>query len=128
MATDIDKYIADFPPEIQAILEKIRSTIRKAAPDAAEAFKYGMPTFTLQGNLVCFAAWKRHIGFYPRATGNKKLDQELGAYAGGKGTIKFPLGRPIPYGLIGRWVKARVKINREKAQARSARRSSRSRR
>lgn len=113
----IDEYIAGFPPEIQEILEKIRMTIRKAAPGAEEAMKYQMPTFTLKGNLVYFAAYKKHIGFYPVPRGHEEFKDELAAYESGKGTAQFPLGKPIPYDLIRRIVKFRVKENLKKAEA-----------
>jgi uncharacterized protein YdhG (YjbR/CyaY superfamily) len=108
---NIDEYIAGFPPNVQEILEKIRMTIRKAAPDAEETIKYQMPTFTLKGNLVHFAAFKKHIGFYPVPTGIEKFKKELAAYEQGKGSVQFPLDQPIPYGLISRIVKFRVKEN-----------------
>ena len=113
----IDEYIAGFPPEIQVILEKVRTTIRKAAPGAEETIKYQMPTFTLKGNLVHFAAFKKHIGFYPVPTGIEKFKKELAVYEGGKGSIRFPLDQPIPYGLISRIVKFRVQENVARAQA-----------
>jgi len=113
----IDEYIAGFSQDVQEILEKIRETIRKAAPDAEEAIKYQMPTFTLKGNLVHFAAFKNHIGFYPVPTGIEQFKDELSVYEGGKGSVRFPLDRPIPYDLISRIVKFRVKENLEKAQA-----------
>ena len=113
----IDEYIAGFPPEIQVILEKVRTTIRKAAPGAEETIKYHMPTFTLQGNLVHFAAFKKHIGFYPVPTGIEKFKKELAVYEGGKGSVRFPLDQPIPYGLISRIVKLRVQENLARAQA-----------
>lgn len=114
----IDEYIAGFPNDVQAILEKIRRTIRKAAPGAEETIKYGMPTFTLEGNLVYFAAFKKHIGFYPPpATRDAKLKKELAAYEGAKGSLKFPLDEPIPLGLISRIVKLRVKGNMASAKA-----------
>lgn len=111
----IDEYIAGFPPDVQAILQKIRLTIRKAAPDAEEAIKYQMPTFTLNGNLVHFAAFKNHIGFYPVPTGIEKFKKELSVYASGKGSVQFPLDQPIPYNLISKIVKFRVKENAAKA-------------
>jgi uncharacterized protein YdhG (YjbR/CyaY superfamily) len=113
----VDEYIAGFPPDVQAILEKIRLTIRKAAPGAEEAIKYQMPTFTLHGNLVHFAAFKKHIGFYPVPTGIEKFKKELAAYEGGKGSVQFPLDQLIPYSLISRIVKFRVKENLAKAAA-----------
>jgi len=115
--TTIDEYIAGFPPDVQAILQKIRVTIRKAAPQAEEAIKYQMPTFTLHGNLVHFAAFKNHIGFYPVPSGIEAFKQELSAYKGAKGSVQFPLDQPIPYGLISKIVKFRVKENLAKADA-----------
>ena len=114
---NIDDYIAGFPNDVQEILEKIRMTIRKAAPDAEETIKYQMPTFTLEGNLVHFAAYKKHIGFYPAPTGIEKFKNELSIYGSAKGTLKFPLDKPIPFGLISKIVKFRVKENLERAEA-----------
>ena len=118
----IDEYIAGFPPDVQAILEKIRMTIREAAPDAEETIKYQMPTFTLQGNLVHFAAFKKHIGFYPVPTGIEAFKDELSVYQGGKGSVQFPMDKPIPFDLIGRIVKFRVKENLERAAAKGKKR------
>jgi uncharacterized protein YdhG (YjbR/CyaY superfamily) len=115
--TTIDEYIAGFPPDVQAILQKIRTAIRKAAPGAEEAIKYQMPTFILHGNLVHFAAFKNHIGFYPVPTGIEAFKKELSVYPSGKGSVQFPLDKPIPYGLIGKIVKFRVKENLAKAAA-----------
>ncbi len=114
----IDEYVAGFPQDVQAILEKIRTTIRKAAPGAEETIKYGMPTFTLKGNLVYFAAFKKHIGFYPPTSAKSaKFKKELSVYEGAKGSLKFPLDKPIPFDLISRIVKLRVKENLERAEA-----------
>jgi len=113
---DIDEYIAGFPNDVQEILEKIRRTIKKAAPDAKEAIKYQIPTFTMKGNLVHFAAYKNHIGFYPAPTGIEKFKNELSIYGSGKGTLKFPLHRPIPFDLISKIVKFRVKEQIERAE------------
>ena len=113
--TTIDEYIATFPADVQAILQKVRAAIRKSAPGAEEAIKYRMPTFVLKGNLVHFAAFKNHIGFYPAPAGIEEFKAELAAYPGAKGSIQFPLDRPIPYNLIGRIVKFRVKQNLEAA-------------
>jgi uncharacterized protein YdhG (YjbR/CyaY superfamily) len=113
----IDEYIAGFPPEVQEILQKIRLTIRQAAPDAEEAIKYQMPTFTLSGNLVHFAAFKNHIGFYPVPSGIEKFKKELAPYQQGKGSVQFPLDQPIPYGLISKIVKFRVKENAARVAA-----------
>jgi uncharacterized protein YdhG (YjbR/CyaY superfamily) len=119
---NIDEYIAGFPRDIQEILEKIRSTIKKAAPDAEEKISYRMPTFTLKGNLVHFAAFKKHIGFYPTPTGTEKFQKELSAYKGAKGSVRFPLDKPIPYALISKIVKFRVKENLERAKAKGKKR------
>jgi uncharacterized protein YdhG (YjbR/CyaY superfamily) len=116
---NIDEYIAGFTPEIQEILEKIRTTVRTAAPDAEETISYQMPTFRLKGNLVHFAAFKNHIGFYPTPTGTEEFKKELSVYEGGKGSIRFPLDKPIPYDLISQIVKFRVKENMERAEAKA---------
>jgi uncharacterized protein YdhG (YjbR/CyaY superfamily) len=113
----IDEYIAGFPQDVQEILEQIRRTIREAAPDAEETIKYQMPTFTLKGNLVHFAAFKKHIGFYPVPTGIEAFRDELAVYEGGKGSVRFPLDQPIPNDLIGGIVRFRVKENSERAEA-----------
>jgi uncharacterized protein YdhG (YjbR/CyaY superfamily) len=117
----IDEYIAGFPAEIQAILQQIRAIIRQAAPDAQETIKYAMPTFTLHGNLVHFAAFKKHIGFYPVPTGIEKFKEELSAYPTAKGSVQFPLDQPIPYELIGKITRFRVEENVAKAQAKGKR-------
>jgi uncharacterized protein YdhG (YjbR/CyaY superfamily) len=114
---NIDEYIAGFPLDVQGILEKIRMTIRKAAPQAEETIKYQIPTFTLNGNLVHFAAFKKHIGFYPTPTGTEKFKKELAVYESAKGSIKFPLDRPMPFGLISKIVKFRVRENLAKTKA-----------
>jgi uncharacterized protein YdhG (YjbR/CyaY superfamily) len=119
---DIDEYIAGFPKDVQEILKKIRMTIREAAPDAEEAIKYQIPTFTLKGNLVHFAAFKKHIGFYPAPRGIEEFKDELSVYKGAKGSVQFPLGEPIPYDLISRIVKFRVSDNLEKAEAKRKKR------
>jgi uncharacterized protein YdhG (YjbR/CyaY superfamily) len=112
----LDEYIAAFPAEVQKILQKIRLTIREAAPEAGEAIKYQMPTFTLDGNLVSFAAYKNHIGLYPIPAGNEKFQKDISAYRTEKSTVRLPLDKPIPYELISRLVKFRRKENREKAE------------
>jgi len=122
-AKSIDEYIAGFPLEVQEILEKVRATIRRAAPDAEEAVKYGIPTFTLQGNLVHFGAYQKHIGFYPTPTGLEEFKEKLSAYEGSKGTVRFPLDQPIPFDLITRIVEFRVKENLEKAEAKRKKKS-----
>lgn len=115
-ARDIDEYIAGFPEDVQEILRKIRATIRQAAPEAEEAIRYQIPTFTLKGNLVHFAAFKNHIGFYPAPSGIEAFKDELSAYKGAKGSVQFPLGEPVPFDLIRRIVELRVKENLEKAK------------
>jgi uncharacterized protein YdhG (YjbR/CyaY superfamily) len=107
----IDEYIAGFPPDVQDILQKIRLSIHQAAPDAQEAISYQMPTFKLNGNLVHFAAFKKHIGFYPVPSGIEAFKDELSAYHQGKGSVQFPLDQPIPYDLIRRIVQFRVQEN-----------------
>lgn len=108
-AANIDEYIAGFPQETQAILQQVRATIHKAAPTATEAISYAIPTFKLNGNLVHFAAYKNHIGFYPAPTGSEAFKKELSAYKTGKGSVQFPIGQPMPLDLITRIVKFRVK-------------------
>ena len=105
----IDEYIATFPEDIQATLRKMRETIQSAAPQATEAISYGMPTYKLNGNLVHFAAFKDHIGFYPVPTGIEAFKDELAPYVTGKGTIQFPIDKPIPYDLVKKVVAYRVK-------------------
>jgi uncharacterized protein YdhG (YjbR/CyaY superfamily) len=107
----IDEYIAAFSPEIQAILQKIRSTVSTAAPDAQEIISYRMPAFAQNGILVYFAAFKKHIGLYPPVSGDANLEKAIAPYAGEKGNLRFPLDQPIPYDLIERIVKLRVKQN-----------------
>lgn len=106
---DIDDYIAGFPPEVQEILQKVRSTIKDAVPDAAEAIKYQIPTFTLQGNLISFAAYKKHIGIYPTPAGTAQFSREIAPYRGAKSTVRFPVGQPIPYDLISQMARFRAK-------------------
>ena len=116
---DIDEYIDRFPGNVQELLQKIRKTIQKAAPDAVEAISYGIPTFRLNGNLVHFAAFQSHIGFYPAPRGVAEFKDDMARYEGGKGTARFPLDQPIPYELITRMVKFRVQKNLEKGVKRS---------
>jgi uncharacterized protein YdhG (YjbR/CyaY superfamily) len=112
----IDEYIAGFPADIQEILERIRQVVREEAPQAEETISYQMPTFRLHGNLVHFAAFTNHIGFYPVPTGIEAFKDELSAYKQGKGSVQFPLDQPIPYDLIRRVVQFRVRENLEKAE------------
>jgi len=111
---NIDDYIAGFPENIQEVLEQIRATIKKAAPDANETISYAIPTFTLNGNLVHFAAFKNHIGFYPAPAGIEAFEKELSAYKTGKGSVQFPLDQPMPLRLITQIVQYRVLKNLEK--------------
>lgn len=114
----IDSYIAGFAPDIQAILQKIRTTIKQAAPNAQEVISYQIPAFKLHGQLVYFAAFKQHIGFYPPVTGGDQgLMKSVAVYAGPKGNLQFPLDAPIPYALITKIVKLRVKQNVAKSKA-----------
>jgi uncharacterized protein YdhG (YjbR/CyaY superfamily) len=106
---DIDEYIAQFPKDVQAILEMIRKLIRELAPDAKEAISYGIPTFKLDGNLIHFAAYEHHIGFYPGAAAIAAFSKELGPYERSKGTVQFPIDRPIPFDVIEGIVKFRLK-------------------
>jgi uncharacterized protein YdhG (YjbR/CyaY superfamily) len=110
----IDEYIKTFPADIQSILEQMRQTIRKAAPEATEAISYQMPTFKLNGNLVHFAAHKNHIGFYPTPSGIETFKKELSSYEGAKGSVQFPLDKPIPYDLVEKIVIFRVKEDLKK--------------
>lgn len=112
---NIDEYIASFPEDIQKILQEVRETIQKTAPEATEKISYALPTFYLQGNLVHFAAFTSHIGFYALPSGNREFQEELSKYKTGKGSIQFPLNEPMPLALITKIVKFRVKENEEKA-------------
>jgi uncharacterized protein YdhG (YjbR/CyaY superfamily) len=114
--TTIDEYIADFPKDVQPLLEKVRMTIRKAAPDAEEAIKYQIPTFVLKGNLIHFGGYKNHIGLYPGSKPVEEFKDELSRYEVSKGTIRFPLDKPIPLGLISKITKFCVKRNLAKAK------------
>lgn len=116
---DIDEYIAAFPPDVQVILRKMRLTIRKAAPKAEEKITYQMPTFVLHGNLVHFAAYKTHIGFYPTPSGIEQFKDEIAKYTWAKGSVQFPLDKPMPYALVTRITKFRAKENLERAQAKA---------
>lgn len=117
---NIDEYIQAFPSEIQSILQSIRTTIRKAAPEAEEIISYRMPAFRQNGILVYFAAFKKHIGLYPPVSGDAVIEKAIAPYAGPKGNLQFPLDKPIPYDLIERIVKLRVKQNQAKLSAKVA--------
>src|SRR5688500_192803 len=106
--TTIDEYIAALPPETQKIMQEVRAAIKKAAPAAEEAIRYAIPTFVLNGNLVHFAAFKTHIGFYPTPSGSEAFKKELSIYKTGKGSVQFPIDQPIPLDLITKMVKFRV--------------------
>ncbi|MCX7922570.1 MAG: DUF1801 domain-containing protein [Clostridia bacterium] len=112
----IDEYISKFPPDIQQILNTLRKVIKEAAPDAEEKISYQMPTFALHGNLVHFAAFKNHIGFYPAPSGISAFKNELSQYKGAKGSVQFPLEKPIPYELVSKIVKFRVAENIKQAE------------
>ena len=111
----IDEYIAGFPSETQQVLEQVRATIRAAAPEAQETISYAMPTYKLKGVLVYFAAFKNHIGFYATPTGNVAFAEEIAGYKVGKGSIQFPLNKPMPLELITKMVQFRAQENLEKA-------------
>ncbi len=119
-ATDIDAYIASAPTEVQEKLQQIRATVKAAAPEAEEKISYAMPTFALKGNLVHFAAFKNHIGFYPAPTGLDAFEKELALYKRGKGSVQFPLDEPLPLDLITKIVKLRVAENLKKAGVRKS--------
>ncbi|ROR27279.1 uncharacterized protein YdhG (YjbR/CyaY superfamily) [Mobilisporobacter senegalensis] len=112
----IEEYILEFPPEIQEILNKVRQVIKEAAPEAQEKISWAMPTFVLYGNLVHFAAYKNHIGFYPAPSGIEAFEHELSEYKGAKGSVQFPLNKPIPYELIKKIVEFRVDENKKLAE------------
>ena len=111
---NFDAYLERFPKNVQRILQKMRLTIKKAAPQAKETISYGIPAFTLNGLLVWFAAHKNHIGFYPRASAIAAFKKELSAYKGAKGSVQFPFDKPLPLALISRIVKYRMKQNLSK--------------
>lgn len=110
-ANNIDEFIAAFPPATQEKLNKLRNTIKKAAPQATEALKYGIPTFVLNGNLVHFSGYVNHIGFYPAPSGILEFKKELSVYETAKGSVRFPLDKPLPLSLIAQIVKFRVAEN-----------------
>jgi len=117
-ARDIDEYISWFPKETQKVLEQVRTTIKKAAPEAGEAISYAIPTFTMNKTyLVYFAAWKNHISIYPAPTGNEAFKKDFSSYKISKGTVQFPLDKPMPLGLITKIVKFRIKENLQTAKA-----------
>ena len=118
--SNIDEYISGFPEEVQKRLQQIRKVIQKAAPEAAEAISYQMPTFKLNGNLVHFAAFSKHIGFYPAPQGIEQFKEELSKYKGAKGSVQFPLDQPLPLDLIEKIVKYRVVQSKIKKDVKSS--------
>ncbi len=119
--TSIDEYIASFPENVQSKLAELRTVIKAAAPEAVEKISYQMPTFYLKGNLVHFAAFKRHIGFYPAPRGIEAFKQELSVYQGGKGSVQFPIDQPLPLDLVSRIVRFRVAENLRNAERKARR-------
>jgi uncharacterized protein YdhG (YjbR/CyaY superfamily) len=125
-AKDIDEYIGWFSPNVQEILQKIRAIVRKEAPEATERISYGIPALAQDGDLIYFAAFKNHIGLFPPVRGDEKLRKQVAPYSGPKGNLRFSLDEPMPYALIGRVVKARLKEHQarleEKKRGKKARR------
>lgn len=122
----IDEYIAAFPERTQLLLQQVRQTIRSVAPEAEETIKYAIPTFTLQGNLVQFAGYKNHIGFYPTPNGIEEFEDELAPYKRAKGSVQFPVDAPLPLSLIERITKFRVhEVHRKAAEKQAARKLAR---
>lgn len=119
-ANDIDEYISTQPAKVQTLLKQMRSAIHKAAPKATEAIKYGIPTFMQEGNLVHFAGYQNHIGFYPAPMGIKEFSKETAKYEAGKGTLQFPIDEPLPLDLVARIVKFRLDYNLEKSKAKKS--------
>ena len=113
---NFDEYIVSYPKEVQKLLEQLRATIKKAAPQATEVISYSMPAFKLNGMLVWFAAYSKHIGFYPRISGIEAFKKELSVYKGAKGSVQFPLDKKLPRGLITKIVKFRIKENLEEVE------------
>lgn len=120
---NIDSYIASFPGETQKLLQQVRATVKKAASKAEEKISYGMPAFALNGNLVYFAAFKNHIGFYALPTGHAAFKKELSVYKSEKGSVQFPLDEPLPLALISKLVKFRVKENMEREKKKAVKKA-----
>ena len=116
---NVDEFIAAYPKDVQVILKKIRATIKKTAPKAEEVISYRMPAYKFQGMLLYFSAFKHHIGFYPTASGISNFKKELSGYKGARGSVQFPLDKPIPYTIIKEIVKFRVEENVKKAEVKS---------
>lgn len=123
MPESVGEYIAGFPPAVRTVLRKMRATIRKAAPEAEERIGWGMPAYVLDGMLAFFAAFEKHVSFFPGPEGIARFEKELAPYGKSKGTVRFPLGTPVPYGLIARIVKFRVKQNKARAAAKRAKKA-----
>lgn len=119
VAKNIDEYISGFPTDVQKLLEEMRATIQKAAPDAEEAIKYAMPTYVLNGNMLSFGAYKTHIGFYPAPTEVEEFKKALSKYAASKATARFPIDKPLPLPLISKMVKYLVKRSNEKVKVKT---------
>jgi uncharacterized protein YdhG (YjbR/CyaY superfamily) len=113
----VDEYLASFPANTKKILQEIRNTIKQSAPQAEELISYNMPAFKLRGMLVFYAAYERHIGFYPTASGIKAFKKEISQYKNAKGSVQFPIDEPMPFDLISKIVKFKVKENQEKERA-----------
>lgn len=120
---NVESYIATFPKETQELLKQMRQTIKKVAPTATEKIGYGIPTFVLNGNLVHYAGYKNHIGFYPGAGGIEKFKEELSIYKGAKGSVQFPLDKPLPLELVSEITKFRIAQNEQKAASKGKKKS-----
>lgn len=117
---DIDTYIAGFPDEVQARLQQVRATVRKVAPEALEAIRYGIPTFMQGGNMISIAAYKKHIGIYPAPSGDDAFEQSIAPYKAAKATLQFPHDQPLPLPLIKKIVQQRVKQYAAKLEKKKA--------
>jgi uncharacterized protein YdhG (YjbR/CyaY superfamily) len=115
-ATNVDEFIAAYPPSVQKMLKQLRAAIKKAAPEAEESISYMMPAYKLHGPLVYFGAYEKHIGFYPTGTGVAAFQKEIASYKSSKGAIQFPLDEPLPLTLVEKIVKFKVKENMMKAE------------
>lgn len=122
-AEDVASYIAEFPPQVQKLLQRLRATIRRAAPQATETISYRMPAYVQGGPLVYFAAYERHIGFYPTGEGIEAFKGELGDYTWSRGAVQFPLDRPLPLKLVTRMVKHRLQVNSRKPPAKASKKA-----
>jgi len=116
----VDEYMSLLPPQTRALMQEMRGAIRKAAPSAEEVISYNIPAFRLQGMLVWYAAFEKHIGFYPRGSGIEAFQKELSGYKSAKGSVQFPIDEPLPLNLITKIVKYRLKENLQKAGEKAA--------